>query len=213
MLGWRGRLRFRVYNPGKITKYGILVLMVCESSNGYICNLQIYDGKCGPLTETVGFLLEAYEVKVYHLYQDNYYNSVRQMNELLQKLITVCGTIRVNRGLPKDMIEEAKKLKKGEVTFRRNQYILLISHQDKRLVNMISTLHTTEITETTSRQTGVTKKKSKCVIDYNTHMHGVDTADQYLAYHPFIRKTVKWPKKVFLYLLQCFLCVSSLLCV
>ena len=28
-------------------------------------------------------------------------------------------------------------------------------------------------------------------------MHGVDTADQYLAYHPFIRKTVKWPKKVF----------------
>ena len=32
MLGWRGRLRFRVYNPGKITKYGILVWMVCESS-------------------------------------------------------------------------------------------------------------------------------------------------------------------------------------
>ena len=32
-------------------------------------------------------------------------------------------------------------------------------------------------------------------------MHGVDTADQYLAYYPFIRKTVKWPKKV----LQCCL--------
>jgi len=24
MLGWRGRLRFRVYNPDKITKYGLL---------------------------------------------------------------------------------------------------------------------------------------------------------------------------------------------
>ena len=24
MLGWRGHLRFRVYNPGKITKYGLL---------------------------------------------------------------------------------------------------------------------------------------------------------------------------------------------
>jgi hypothetical protein len=33
-------------------------------------------------------------------------------------------------------------------------------------------------------------------------MHGVDTADQYLAYYPFICKTVKWPKKVFFYLLQ-----------
>ena len=152
MLVWRGRSRFHVYNPGKITKYGILVQMVCESSTGYICNLQIYDHKCGPLTETVGFLLEPYEGKGYHLYQNNYYSSVHQTNELLQKLIRVCGTIRVNRGLPKDMTEEAKKLKKGEVTFRRNQDILLISHQEKRLVNMISTLHTAEVTETTSRR-------------------------------------------------------------
>ena len=103
------------------------------------------------------------------------------------------------------MIEEAKKLKKGEVTFRRNQDILLISYQDKRLVNMISTLHTAEVIETTSRRTGVAKKKPKCIIDYNTHMHGADTADQCLAYYPFIRKTVKWPKKVFFYLLQCCL--------
>ena len=59
----------------------------------------------------------------------------------------------MNRGLPKDMIEEAKMLKKDEVTFRRNQEILLISHQDKRLVNMISTPHTAEVIETTSRRT------------------------------------------------------------
>jgi hypothetical protein len=61
MLGWRGHLRFCVYNPGKITKYGILVQMVCESSTGYVCNLQIYDGKCGPLTEMLGFLFEPYQ--------------------------------------------------------------------------------------------------------------------------------------------------------
>jgi hypothetical protein len=42
MLGWRGRLHFHVYNPGKITKYGILIWMVCESMSGYICNMQIY---------------------------------------------------------------------------------------------------------------------------------------------------------------------------
>ena len=97
----------------------------------------------------------------------------------------------MNRGLPKDMIEEAKNLKKGEVTFRRNQEILLMSHQDMRLVNMISTLHTAEVIETRSRRTGVAKKKPKCIIDYNTHIHGVDTVDQYLAYYPFICKTVQ----------------------
>jgi hypothetical protein len=31
-------------------------------------------------------------------------------------------------------------------------------------------------------------------------MHGVDTADQYPAFYPFICTTVKWPKKVFFYL-------------
>jgi hypothetical protein len=77
----------RVYNPGKITKYGILVWMVCESMSGYICNMQIYDGKCRPLTETVSLLLEPYEGKGYHLYQDNYYNSVHVAEELLQKSI------------------------------------------------------------------------------------------------------------------------------
>ena len=70
---------------------------------------------------------------------------------------------------------------------------------------MISTLHTAEVIETTGRRMGVAKKKPKCIIDYNTHMHSVDTADQYLAYYPFIRKTVKWPKKVFFYLLHCCL--------
>jgi len=56
---------------------------------------------------------------------------------------------------------------------------------------MISTLHTAEVIETTSRRTGVAKIKPKCITDYNTHTHGVDTADQYLAHYQFIRKTVK----------------------
>jgi hypothetical protein len=100
------------------------------------------------------------------------------------------------------MIGEAKKLKKGEVTFHRKQDVLLVMYQDKRLVNMISALHTAAVVDDSSSHTGVTKKKHTCVAEYNTHMHGVDTADQYLAYYPFICKTVKWPKKVFFYLLQ-----------
>jgi hypothetical protein len=70
---------------------------------------------------------------------------------------------------------------------------------------MISALHTAALVDYSSRHSGVTKKKPKCLADYNTHMHGVETADQYLAYYPFISKTVKWPKKVSFYLLQCAL--------
>ena len=39
---WRGRLAFRTYNPGKKTKYRLLVRMVCEAVSGYICNVEIY---------------------------------------------------------------------------------------------------------------------------------------------------------------------------
>jgi len=72
---------------------------------------------------------------------------------------------------------------------------------------MISTLHTAELKQQADKC--VAKKKPKCIVDYNTHMHSVDTADQDLAYYQIIRKTVKWPKKVFFYLLQC--CLSTVM--
>ena len=40
MIPWRGRLSFKTYNPAKITKYGILLRMVCESESGYIVTLK-----------------------------------------------------------------------------------------------------------------------------------------------------------------------------
>jgi hypothetical protein len=60
---------------------------------------------------------------------------------------SVCGTIRINRGLT----EEAKMLKKVGVTFRRKQNVFLLSHRDKRLVNMVSNLHTAATVDDTSR--------------------------------------------------------------
>jgi hypothetical protein len=36
MIPWQARLKFRTYNPWKITKYGVLVKMVCEAVSGYI---------------------------------------------------------------------------------------------------------------------------------------------------------------------------------
>jgi len=45
MISWQGRLKFRTYNPRKITKYGELARMVCEAVSGYICSLEINSGK------------------------------------------------------------------------------------------------------------------------------------------------------------------------
>jgi hypothetical protein len=60
--------------------------------------------------------------------------------------------------LARDVIEEAKMLKKVEVTFRMKQNVLLLSLQDLRLINMVSTLYTAAVVDDTSRRSGKTKK-------------------------------------------------------
>jgi len=72
MIPWRVRLNFRTYNPGKITKYGVLVGMVCEAVSGYICNMEIYSAEGKKLENTVLSLLDRNLGKNQHIYQDNF---------------------------------------------------------------------------------------------------------------------------------------------
>ena len=48
-------------------------------------------------------------------------------------------------------------------------------------------------------------RKPYAVGQYNKFIKGVDRADLYLSYYSLLRKTVKWSKKVVLYLLKCAL--------
>jgi len=50
---WWGHLKFTIYNPEKITKYGVLVRMVCDAVLGYICNVEIYSAERKKLEDTV----------------------------------------------------------------------------------------------------------------------------------------------------------------
>ena len=70
-------LKFRAYNPGKITKYGEVVRMVCEGVIGYICNKEIYSAEGKKLEDTVLSHLERNLGQNQHICQDNFYNSVR----------------------------------------------------------------------------------------------------------------------------------------
>jgi len=48
-------------------------------------------------------------------------------------------------------------------------------------------------------------KKAYAVVQYSKFIKGIDRADQYLSYYSVLKKTVKWSKKVVLYLLNCVL--------
>jgi len=115
--------------------------------------------------------------------------------------------MRANRGIPRDLQGEGKHLEKGHSTFWRKGDVMVQVWKDKRLVQMINTIHeaTTVNTGWKDRKTCMDIKKSYAVVQYNEFIKGIDRADQYLSCYSFLRKTVKCLEKVVLYLLSCAL--------
>ena len=109
MLKWRGRLLFKVYNPQKPEKYGMKAYMLCEAKSGYLCNYTLYRGVHRTVPEISERLLEPLYNRYHKLYMDNFYNSVHLSENLLQHQILTCGTMRMNRGFPKTLRQEAEK--------------------------------------------------------------------------------------------------------
>jgi hypothetical protein len=69
---------------------------------------------------------------------------------------------------------------------------------------MISTVHNLSTVDV-QRRHGHIQKNPICISEYKMFMKGSDRADQYLAYYSLLRKTVKWMKKVVLWLVNCAL--------
>jgi len=92
MIPWQCHLKFRTYNPGKITKYDVLVRMGCEAVSSYICNMEMYSAEGKKLEDTVLSLLDRNLGQNHHIYQDKFYNSVRLAQTLLDRNMRVCST-------------------------------------------------------------------------------------------------------------------------
>jgi hypothetical protein len=78
-----GRLKFLTYNPRKITKYGVLVRMVCEALSGCVCNMDIYAAEGKKLEDTVLSLLDRKLGQNHHICLDNFYDSVKEAETFL----------------------------------------------------------------------------------------------------------------------------------
>jgi hypothetical protein len=83
----------------------------------------------------------------YHVYHDNFYNSIRIAENLLERKVRGCTTINENGGLPANLKTECHSLKHGKSTFRHKGGILFQKWRDERLVRVISTLPDASIVE------------------------------------------------------------------
>lgn len=223
---WKGRLRFRCYNPSKPAKFHIKLFQISESTSGYVLGFDIYTGKgscvdeaypyqnatCNVTTKTVLTLSARSDVldKGHHMYFDNYYTSPQLMEELLHRQTLSCGTTRKDRiGLP--LALKNINLKSGEAVFLRKYVdvetpgpMFAIRWCDKRMVYMLSTMHCgVEVwTGKKSYKDQTPIYKPECIVDYTNKMGGVDMSDQLMNYYHFLRKSIKWWRKLFIHLLN-----------
>ena len=97
--------------------------MACEAVLGYICNMETYSAEGKKLEDTVLSLIDKVRPKSSH--QDNFYNSVRLAQTLLDRNESVCSTLRANRGIPRDLDGEANRSKAWQSAFRRKGDVIL----------------------------------------------------------------------------------------
>ena len=186
MMLWRGRLLFRQYIKNKRHKYGIKDYELC-TSDGLILRASKYSGQSFDDDQSLGQsgaivlnLMHDFLDKGYHLFTDNYYNSVPLTHYLTSRSTYLTGTLRKDRvDNPKRVVN--KKLKKGEVTWESNEEVSVWKWKDKRDVLTITNAHVPEMGDVTNRN-GKTKKKPNLVRDYNNGMPGIDRSDQMLSY-------------------------------
>ena len=215
LLAYKGRLSIKVYNPKKPKKYGVKFFFVTESTTGYVLDFSIYSGVFSTLRDTVFQLVDRFRGQGYHLFMDNYYNSVALAQELYDAGIHCSGTLRLVRGAPtvlKDVGQNPRLLPKGETLWRRKKDVFCILWNDVRLVPMITTSHEPIQEEVTQRrkrrQRGrvhyeeVHVQRPTVIGHYNQHMGGVDLFDQLIQYYPFARRSKRWTAKMNKYLLQ-----------
>ena len=107
MIKFQGRSSLKQYMPLKPTKRGIKVWVAADSTNGYFSRFKVYTGKKNNTTEhglgarVVKTLTSDLKGKYHHVYFDNYFTSLKLLEDLEKDNTYACGTARKDRkGFP-----------------------------------------------------------------------------------------------------------------
>lgn len=212
MIGFKGRLSFKMYSPIKPTKWGVMMRTAACPHTGYLLNAILYCGRdshqileegISKTGQAVLDVVAPFSNRGHHVYSDRLYSSIALAENLYRKGFHYTGTIQLNRvGIP-PQAKNVSGMRRGDISAFRRDNVLVLNWRDKRIVSMISTYskgNETEEVNVRARQEPVTKPA--VVVDYNKHMSGVDLHDQLNKYYVCSRKSVKWWKKVFFWILE-----------
>jgi len=113
MCKFKGRSTMKQYMKAKIIKWGYRIWKLCDATDAYVLNFDVYTGAKGEKKDTstvVMELMEGYFDKNHVVIMDNFFTSVPLFMDLFNRSTYACGTIRSNRKyLPEELNEPRSK--------------------------------------------------------------------------------------------------------
>ena len=191
LIPFPGRCSFKQYMPSKPDKYEMKLFLLCDCLTGYTFNGKQYLGRqanqrnVGLASDVVKILSSPFHFSGINITTDNWFTSSQLAADLLQKQITLLGTMRKNkRELPCEFATGEKR-SVGSSLFGFSDRQTLVSHEPKKnkAVALLSTMHNDNKVD---KKTGL----PKMILDYNATKAAVDRVDQ-LCHNYSVQKRIK----------------------
>jgi len=204
---YKGSAVFRKYIPKKHKRFGIKIYKLCDSL-GYTYDMSVYLGKqrqnaTAQITATHGTVLQVIrrvEGMGHKIFMDNYFTSPAVFDDLFQRKINACGTVRHDRrGMPRDIGPKSLKMKRGDIATRVRGTLRAIHWKDKRDVYILTNMHSPPVEGNFTDESGQAIKP-RVAEDYNAYMGFVDKSDRMVNSYGIAHRTYKWTKKLFFHL-------------
>lgn len=134
--------------------------------------------------------------KGYNLFADSWYISPELLLELGNLGITATGIVNKNRkNLPKsDNDEEIKIATTGKINY--------VNFKDKKSISCLSTRFDSTSIEISKESETEKKEMPNALFQYKNFSHGVDKMNQMSSYYSISKRSVKWWKRIFYFLVD-----------
>ncbi|XP_071629308.1 piggyBac transposable element-derived protein 4-like [Temnothorax longispinosus] len=202
LVSFRGRCPFKVYNGAKPDKYGIKIVMLNDSRTFYMFSAEPYVGR---VTTEKGESVPSYYIRKLsqplhgtkrNITCDNWFSSIPIFEKMLtEHSITMVGTLRKNKREIPGHFRSAGPVPSSKFAF--DGRMTLVAHTPKRnkIVILLSTFHDCA---TINQET----QKMEIIHFYNTTKGGTDSFDQMCHEYSTARKTLRWPMRIWLAMLD-----------
>lgn len=215
VIKFKGKIGFITYNKNKPTKWGIRMYVLSDATDAYIYSILPYYGSLTtdnlirpdlPASSRIvvhlysSLLKKLPNAKGYHVFCDRYYSSLPLASEMLKLNCHFTGTLNITRKCIPKFIKKPVFINKTKTVACRADNIMLLAWKDKNIVTVVSTANKSGSCLVSRKKYDKSKtiiSKPNVIVDFTKYMRGVDRADQLGASYCFLRKSLKWWRKLF----------------